>query len=166
MNASIIEMDSPAGRLLLAAEGEQLTEIRFVPRSAHVPRDDHAPPSRVLSEAIRQLEAYFAGELRDFDLCVAPGGTAFQLATWQALRRIPYGRTVSYAELARRIHRPTAVRAVARANGRNPLPIVIPCHRVIGSGGSLTGYGGGLEIKRRLLEIEGAEPSFLHSPAS
>jgi len=108
----------------------------------------------VLPDAAAQLEAYFAGELTDFNLALGPRGTDFQLATWEALLEIPFGETISYADLAHRIGKPAAVRAVGAANGANPLPIVIPCHRVIGSNGRLVGYGGGLEIKRFLLALE------------
>ncbi len=112
-------------------------------------------------EAIRQLKAYFDGKLRDFDLPLCPQGTEFQLKVWQALRTIPYGQTWSYGELARRIRKPAAFRAVGAANGQNPIPVIIPCHRVIGSDGSLTGFGGGLPIKRQLLALEGALPESL-----
>jgi len=105
---------------------------------------------------IRQLREYFDQRRRSFDLVLAPSGTEFQQAVWQALQTIDCGDTISYAELARRIGKPTAVRAVGAANGRNPIPIIIPCHRVIGSDGSLTGFGGGLEVKRALLAHEGA----------
>jgi methylated-DNA-[protein]-cysteine S-methyltransferase len=105
-------------------------------------------------EAIRQLKAYFTGRLHVFDLPLKLEGTPFQLKVWKALQRIPYGETLSYGELARRIGRPGAHRAVGAANGRNPLSIVIPCHRVIGASGKLTGYGGGLEAKERLLALE------------
>ena len=101
-----------------------------------------------------ELRAYFAGELRQFSLPLAPSGTEFQLDVWNALRAIPYGETTSYGELAKRIGRPAAVRAVGAANGANPLPIVVPCHRVIGSNGSLTGFGGGIPLKQALLELE------------
>jgi methylated-DNA-[protein]-cysteine S-methyltransferase len=107
-----------------------------------------------LGEAVRQLRAYFAGELQAFDLPLAPQGTPFQLAVWKHLCEIPYGETISYGELARRIGNPNASRAVGLANGSNPIPIVIPCHRVIGSNGKLTGYGGGLPIKDKLLGLE------------
>jgi methylated-DNA-[protein]-cysteine S-methyltransferase len=153
-----VTISSPIGSLLLVAEGERLLEIRFLtveraqaPDPAGVEGD-----TAVLREARSQLGAYFAGELRDFDLPLAPRGTPFQLAVWEALLDIPYGETWSYADLARRLDRPTATRAVGAANGRNPLPIVVPCHRVIGADGSLTGYGGGLPIKRKLLRLEGA----------
>ena len=150
-----IVINSPLGPLRLESDGEALTGITFVEEGdgdspTQLPRDG------ILAEAARQLRAYFAGERRDFDLPLRPVGTEFQRTTWRTLATIPYGQTISYAELARRIDRPRAVRAVGAANGRNPLPIVLPCHRVIGSDGALTGYGGGLPLKRQLLEIERA----------
>ena len=108
----------------------------------------------------RQLAEYFAGERREFDLTLAPEGTPFERSVWEELRRIPFGETRSYGEIARAIGRPDAFRAVGRANGANPIPIVVPCHRVIGADGSLTGFGGGLEAKSRLLEIEGLQLPF------
>ncbi len=107
-----------------------------------------------LREAVRQLRAYFAGELERFDLTLAPEGTPFQLSVWNRLYEIPYGDTISYGELARRVGNPNASRAVGLANGSNPISIVVPCHRVIGSNGKLTGYGGGLPIKEKLLALE------------
>jgi len=114
-------------------------------------------------EVIRQLEEYFRGERREFELTLAPRGTDFQLACWNELQRIAYGSTISYAELARRIGKPSAVRAVGAANGANPIPIVIPCHRVIGANGTLVGYGGGLHIKRALLAIEQPQRALLET---
>ena len=157
MSIAYTHIDSPVGPLLLAADEHGLRGIRFARRGrAARPeagwREDRGP----LRETMRQLERYFAGQLREFDLPLAPAGTPFQLEVWQALRRIPYGRTISYGELARRVGRPAASRAVGAANGCNPLPIVVPCHRVIGADGSLTGFGGGIEVKRALLELEGA----------
>ncbi|HXO21023.1 MAG TPA: methylated-DNA--[protein]-cysteine S-methyltransferase, partial [Thermoanaerobaculia bacterium] len=111
-------------------------------------------PARCAGVA-RQLREYFAGERRDFDLPLAPPGSGFQQKVWQELSRIPYGTTISYAELARRTGNPKASRAVGRANATNPIPVVIPCHRVIGADGSLTGFGGGLPVKQALLELEG-----------
>ena len=108
----------------------------------------------------RQLAEYFAGERREFDLRLAPEGTPFERSVWEELRRIPFGETRSYGEIAQAIGRPGAARAVGRANGANPIPIVVPCHRVIGADGSLTGFGGGLEAKSRLLEIEGRRLPF------
>jgi methylated-DNA-[protein]-cysteine S-methyltransferase len=148
-------VESPVGRLLLAGDERGLWVIRFL---AGTDFDEPAPAWRestiALREAGRQLEAWFGRELRRFDLTLHPVGTEFQLSVWNALPSIPYGTTVSYRELARRIGRPAAVRAVGAANGANPLPIVLPCHRVIGSDGSLTGYGGGLPAKARLLAME------------
>jgi methylated-DNA-[protein]-cysteine S-methyltransferase len=118
------------------------------------PTQARAKAEAVAQEAALQLEAYFAGSRKDFDLPLAPEGSPFQQRTWRELREIPYGETISYAELARRTGNPKAVRAVGAANSRNPLPIFFPCHRVVGSDGSLTGYGGGLPIKRQLLELE------------
>ena len=110
----------------------------------------------LLLEAAAQLRAYFAGELREFDLPLAPRGTVFQRQVWTAVSAIPYGSTATYAEIAAAIGRPSACRAVGAANGRNPLPLIVPCHRVIGAAGALTGYGGGLERKRSLLDLEAA----------
>jgi O-6-methylguanine DNA methyltransferase len=109
-----------------------------------------------IAEAARQLRAYFAGELKRFDLALDLQGTEFQMRVWRQLEAIPYGETRSYRQIAKAIGAPAAVRAVGAANGANPVPIVVPCHRVIGSGGKLVGYGGGLELKKRLLELEGA----------
>ena len=116
-------------------------------------------PSRT-AELRRQLSEYFAGERQEFDLRLAPEGTPFERSVWEELQRIPFGETRSYGEIAQAIGRPGAARAVGRANGANPIPIVVPCHRVIGSDGSLTGFGGGLEAKSRLLEIEGRRLPF------
>jgi len=148
-------MESPVGPLLLVADDSGLRRIEFVngrkPVQAHPQWHDDAEQLR---ETIRQLRAYFAGELETFDLALAPEGTPFQLAVWNRLCEIPYGGTISYGELARRLGKPNASRAVGLANGANPIPIVIPCHRVIGSNGKLTGYGGGLPIKEKLLALE------------
>lgn len=158
MNPDIIhydEMDSPVGTLRLVADREGLREICF---------EQERHPKQTQSSWVRakaplrfarvQLDEYFAGERQQFDLPLHPIGTPFQLEVWQELQRIPYGITISYGELARRMGKPKAVRAVGGANGRNPLPIVVPCHRVIGADGSLTGFGGGLPIKRHLLGLE------------
>src|ERR1700761_3719601 len=148
-------MESPGGRLLLAADDAGLRNIMFTGgRALAEPaphwREDPAP----LREGIHQLQAWFAGELRDFNLTLAPEGPAFHQRVWKGLCNIPYGETISYGELARRVGSPNASRAVGRANGANPIPIVIPCHRVIGSNGKLTGYGGGLPRKQLFLELE------------
>jgi len=151
------ETDTPVGRLLLAGDAQGLRRVHFQSgahpmRAAPEWREDVAPFARVLT----QLGEYFAGTRRAFRLPLAPAGTAFQLAVWEALRAIPYGQTVSYAELARRLGNAGSARAVGLANGANPLPIIVPCHRVIGADGSLTGFGGGLHTKRALLSLEGA----------
>jgi methylated-DNA-[protein]-cysteine S-methyltransferase len=108
----------------------------------------------LLLDAADQLRAYFAGELREFDLPLAPRGTPFQREVWAAVAAVPYGRTATYSEIAAAVGRPSACRAVGAANGRNPLPVIVPCHRVIGAAGALTGYGGGLDRKRSLLDLE------------
>jgi methylated-DNA-[protein]-cysteine S-methyltransferase len=157
-------VDSPCGPLLCVVdqagavvriefskgrEAQKMTE-RLRGSKVEIVED----PART-AEVRRQLAEYFAGERREFDLVLAPAGTPFELAVWEELRRIPFGETRSYGEIARTLGRPTAYRAVGRANGANPIPIVVPCHRVIGSDGSLTGFGGGLDAKSRLLELEG-----------
>jgi methylated-DNA-[protein]-cysteine S-methyltransferase len=154
-------MESPVGKLLLAADEAGLRHIIFEHGRTFESRRDPAKPrphwradTAPLAETIRQLRAWFAGELRDFNLPLAPEGPAFHSRVWRELCNIPYGETISYGELARRIGSPNASRAVGRANGANPIPIVIPCHRVIGSNGKLTGYGGGLPRKQLLLELE------------
>jgi methylated-DNA-[protein]-cysteine S-methyltransferase len=155
MSVCYTEMESPVGTLLLAADQEGLRLINFQKgKHAQRPRDDWRKDAAPLHEAMRQLKAYFSGELREFNLPLAPEGTDFQRRVWSALCGIPYGETISYGDLARRIRNPKAVRAVGTANGANPIPIVIPCHRVIGSDGTLTGYGGGLDIKEKLLGLE------------
>ncbi|PJK14892.1 cysteine methyltransferase [Lysobacteraceae bacterium NML07-0707] len=151
-------IDSPVGRLLIAASDNGLHAIEF-PQGRHpLKRDarwqEGAHP--LLSEAAGQLAEYFAGKRREFNLPLAPQGTDFQQRVWQALRAIPYGQTRSYAQLATAIGQPKAMRAVGAANGRNPLSIVVPCHRVIGADGSLVGFGGGLPVKTFLLRLEGA----------
>ena len=143
-------IDSPLGELLLAGDGQALTALHMDGLPAPGWRRD---PER-FREVAEQLRAYFMGELREFDVPLAPHGTPFQQRVWAALRDIPYGATVSYAELAAAVGRPGAARAVGAANGRNPIAVVIPCHRVIGASGTLTGYGGGLPRKRLLLDLE------------
>jgi methylated-DNA-[protein]-cysteine S-methyltransferase len=150
-------MDSPVGKLLLAGTKNALKFILFQHGKKVARPERHWEASEApFREAIRQLQAYFAGERQAFDLPLSLDGTPFQQAVWRELQKIPYGKTASYGEIARAIGKPNAVRAVGAANGRNPLPIVIPCHRVIGSDGSLTGYGGGLPIKETLLLLEEA----------
>lgn len=148
-------VESPVGRLLLGGDDVALRLISF-PKSRKkvTPRSNWTENRPFFEEVVGQLNAYFDGKLKHFSLQLVPHGTPFQLSVLDALRKIPYGETVSYGELARRIGRPRASRAVGAANAANPLPIVIPCHRVIGSDGSLTGFGGGLDIKRALLDLE------------
>ena len=147
-------MPSPIGDLMLVSDGEALTGL-YMNNQKHAARRAKAvPDAKLLKHPRAQMQAYFAGELRDFELPLAPEGTPFQQRVWRALRDIPYGETISYGELARRIGQPKASRAVGLANGQNPIGIVVPCHRVIGADGSLTGYGGGLERKRWLLAHE------------
>jgi methylated-DNA-[protein]-cysteine S-methyltransferase len=146
-------MPSPVGELLLTASDGDLTGL-YMPVEVHGPPPGAARDDGAFATVRRQLEEYFAGDRRGFDLPVAPPGTPFQQLVWAELQRIAYGETVTYAELAARIGRPSAIRATGAANGANPVSIIIPCHRVIGSNGSLTGYGGGLEAKRALLELE------------
>ena len=145
--------DSPIGALTLASNGEALIQLEFeggkYALQAYPPGAD-----AILDQARRELDAYFAGRLRVFEVKTAPHGTAFQRKVWAALRAIPYGETRSYAQQAQAIGSPKAMRAVGTANGRNPIPIVIPCHRVIGANGALTGFGGGIERKQILLELE------------
>ena len=144
---------SPIGDLMLTGDGHALTGLHMGRGVADV-RPEWRHEDAVLVEARRQVDAYFAGELTEFDLPLSAAGTAFQSRVWSALRTIPYAGSVSYAEIARRIGNPAAVRAVGAANGRNPIGIIVPCHRVIGADGSLTGYGGGLDRKQWLLAHE------------
>jgi methylated-DNA-[protein]-cysteine S-methyltransferase len=148
-----IDCEVPDGPVLrITAQTSGLQAIEFPPVRWSTATLNEANP--LLREAVRQLCGYFRGELRDFDLPLDVKGTAFQRRVWSELLKIPYGETRSYLEIARAIGAPQSVRAVGAANGSNPLPIVVPCHRVIGSGGKLIGYGGGLALKRRLLELE------------
>jgi methylated-DNA-[protein]-cysteine S-methyltransferase len=141
---------SPVGNLLATRNEQGITSISF----DGVPLEEWTRDDAAFHDLREQLRGYFAKELRVFDLPLAPRGTPFQLEVWRALGEIPYGETRSYAQVARSIGRPNAIRAVGAANGANPLPIVVPCHRVIGSNGSLTGFGGGLTAKRFLLDLE------------
>ena len=148
-------IESPIGPLLLAADEMGLRRVEFMNGKRSV-RPDPAwkCDAAFFRNVTNQLQAYFAGELKIFDLKLAPEGTSFQLEVWRKLREIPYGETISYGELARRVGNSKASRAVGLANGSNPIPVIVPCHRVIGSNGKLTGYGGGLEIKEKLLALE------------
>jgi methylated-DNA-[protein]-cysteine S-methyltransferase len=152
---------TPIDRLIVASDGSAIVGVWM----ANAAPDDGSWADRrgtddLLVEAREQLTEYFAGHLRTFDVPLAPNGTDFQRRVWSALREIRFGTTISYAELARRVSSVAAVRAVGAANGRNPIPIIVPCHRVIGSDGSLTGFGGGLPRKQWLLRHEGAQGEF------
>jgi len=148
-------LDTSIGTLLLAGNGEALTLLGFPSGSMarrHEPdwQEDAGP----FAEVVNQLQGYFAGERQCFELPLAPSGTAFQQQVWSTLQKIPFGETWSYGQLAAHIGKPTASRAVGAANGLNPIPVIIPCHRVIGASGKLTGFGGGLDTKRYLLNLE------------
>ncbi len=152
------KIQSPLGPLLLAANDRGLRLLSFAAsKRAILPQPDWTQDKKPFRETILQLQAYFRGELREFDLPLALEGSTFQLRVWQILRAIPFGKTVSYGELAERIGQPKAARAVGLANGLNPIPIIVPCHRVIGSNGNLTGYGGGVSIKKKLLSFESGQ---------
>ncbi len=147
--------DTPIGELLLAGETDSLSMIGF-PKGAmrRDPEADWIYNEEPFEDARIQLAEYFSGERKEFDLPLSYSGTDFQVSVLEALQQIPYGETASYADVAKRIGRPKAVRAVGAANGRNPIPIIVPCHRVIGSSGDLTGFGGGLDTKEALLRLE------------
>jgi methylated-DNA-[protein]-cysteine S-methyltransferase len=151
-------MDSPVGELRIIEHGGSITAIEFTPFRDSAdgrPRGERDDDNPVLRQAVEQLTAYFARELKEFDLPLAPHGTDFQQKVWKQLLAVGYGETASYGEIAHRLgHTNAASRAVGLANGRNPIPIVIPCHRIIGANGTLTGYAGGVERKQTLLEIE------------
>jgi len=142
---------SPLGNLKLIEEDEALTEIRF---SKNTPIN--LPKSEILMNVKQQLDGYFAGNQKKFDVLLKPKGTEFQQIVWQELLTIPYGKTISYMDLAKRLGDPKCIRAAASANGKNPIPIIIPCHRVIGSNGEMTGYAGGIQLKKALLTLEKA----------
>ncbi len=146
--------NSPFGRLGIAEEDDALSNIFF--KNTVVPKSYALSESPLLKETAQQLEEYFGGRRTTFELPLAPKGTPFECDVWNLLLKIPYGETVSYAHIAQALDEPKAYRAVGRANGLNPISIVIPCHRVIGTNGSLTGYAGGLEMKKALLTLEGA----------
>lgn len=155
-------MESPVGPLLLAGDRDSLRFVSFGnSQRGLVPRPDWIQDEAPFREVMRQLQAYFAGKLKEFDVPLTLEGTEFQNRVWTSLLTIPYGETISYMQLAQRIGNPKAVRAVGLANGSNPIPIIIPCHRVIGSDGSLTGFGGGLPTKQKLLALESKQISLL-----
>ena len=147
-------IDSPIGLLTLAGRGSVLTNLRMVDQTYEPSHTGWSPDPVAFGDAVDQLSAYFAGELTDFDIELELRGTEFQRRVWKALLTIPFGETRSYGEIAEQIGAPGSARAVGWANGHNPIAIVVPCHRVIGANGSLTGYGGGLDRKRTLLELE------------
>ena len=147
---------SPLGTLLLAGENEILEELHFTTSNSKCPANENwRQDETVYARVVRQLDEYFAGKRTSFELELHPRGTMFQQRVWRELRNIPFGTTASYGEIAGRIGQPKACRAVGMANGRNPIPIIIPCHRVIGKDGSLTGFSSGLPLKRQLLAHEG-----------
>lgn len=156
--------ESSIGAILLTASDDGLTGVYFE-RQKHQPKRagdwQHDPGHAHLKRARRQLAEYFAGKRRQFDLALDPAGTVFQKAVWRAIAGVPYGETISYGELARRAGFPEGARAAGAATGRNPIGIVVPCHRIVGSDGSLTGYAGGLERKRALLALESGERDLL-----
>ncbi|KUI17233.1 cysteine methyltransferase [Mycolicibacterium acapulense] len=147
-------VDSPVGPLTLAGKDTRLRHLRMVDQTYEPSREGWIADNDAFPEAVEQLEAYFAGELTEFDLDLDMVGTPFQRKVWSALLTIPYSETRSYGEIARQIGAAGAFRAVGLANGHNPIGIIVPCHRVIGANGSLTGYGGGLDRKRALLDME------------
>jgi methylated-DNA-[protein]-cysteine S-methyltransferase len=157
MTQAYIEIESQVGRLMLAGEPGCLRVLSFAGQPKETWRQDATP----FRQVIEQLNAYFAGELREFSITLDPEGTPFQTRVWRELERIPYGETISYGQLAQRVGNPKACRAVGLANGSNPISIIVPCHRVIGSNGKLTGYGGGLPIKQHLLALERRQRSLL-----
>lgn len=150
--------ETPLGKVLLAASDDDLIGLWFEGQKYEATPDAqwmHRPSAAVLQRAARQLDGYFSGQRKAFDLQLDLRGTDFQCAVWRQLQRIPFGQTLTYGQLAAKLGRPAAVRAAAAAVGRNPVSVVVPCHRVLGSDGSLTGYAGGLDKKQALLQIEG-----------
>lgn len=161
-------MDSPVGPLLLASDQDGLRLIEFEPARYPEPKNESWVKrlNPILEQTIAELSEYFQGKRREFDIPLAPHGSAFQRKVWNALLGIPYGTVCSYSDVARRIGEPTASRAVGHANGRNPIPIIVPCHRVVGANGSLTGYGGGLHVKKFLLDLElGSDSNCAETPS-
>lgn len=144
--------DTPIGRIGIAENGKGITDVFF--DAADTPKDSVLEETELLNEAGKQLVDYIAGKRKDFELPLSPEGTEFQKLVWEALRKIPYGETRTYKQIAEQIGNPKACRAVGMANNKNPISIIVPCHRVIGSNGRLVGYGGGIELKKKLLELE------------
>ena len=155
MIQAFTEFDCPVGPLLIAGDDDHISGLWFMGgERALTPRPNWRRDRKPFQKVIEQLQDYFTGGLQQFELSLAPEGTPFQLQVWRELERIPYGETISYKQLAQRIGNPNACRAVGLANGANPISIIVPCHRVIGANGKLTGYGGGLTIKEKLLSLE------------
>jgi methylated-DNA-[protein]-cysteine S-methyltransferase len=151
---AIVVHESPVGPLTLVSDGQALTAVHFAEQKHYTAPAPTLKGDKVLDLTRKQLDGYFAGRRTSFDLPLAPQGTAFQVRVWNALLRIAYGETKSYGAIAQLIGSPKAVRAVGAANGRNPIPVIIPCHRVIGANGALTGFGGGMARKEYLLDLE------------
>lgn len=149
----VIYYNSPLGVIKVVSNSEALTRLSFEDKPHYSTQNDSPA---ILSKALSQLDEYFKGYRRTFSLSLSPKGTTFQQSVWKTLQQIPYGQTVSYGKLARRLGNPNKVRAVGKANGKNPIPIIIPCHRVIGADNSLVGYSGGIDRKKYLLKHEGA----------
>jgi len=147
-------LNSPVGKLKIVATNNALVRLNFTGEEAPTKSSEGQP--EIIKEAILQLNEYFVGDRTVFELPLAPEGTDFQLEVWNLLKEIPYGATTTYSKLSHNLGNPKAVRAIGKANGQNPIPIIIPCHRVIGANDTLVGYAGGIEIKRRLLQHEGA----------
>ncbi|MBL8559689.1 MAG: methylated-DNA--[protein]-cysteine S-methyltransferase [Hyphomonadaceae bacterium] len=154
MSVTVHVHESPVGPLTLVSDGAALAGVYFESQKHGAPPAGPRGSDKIIDGARKQLDAYFAGKRTSFDVPLAPKGTAFQTRVWHALTKIPYGETTSYGAIANAIGSPKAVRAVGAANGRNPIPIIIPCHRVIGANGSLTGFGGGMARKELLLDLE------------
>lgn len=154
MSVTVYVHESPVGPLTLVSDGAALAGVYFESQKHGAPPAGPRGTDKIIDAARKQLDAYFAGKRTSFDVPLAPKGTAFQTRVWHALTKIPYGETTSYGAIANAIGSPKAVRAVGAANGRNPIPIIIPCHRVIGANGSLTGFGGGMARKELLLDLE------------
>jgi len=148
---NVFYVETKLGKIKIVENGTAITHMYF---GSNEPEEIQGLETPLLAEAAKQLNEYLAGKRKNFDLPLAPEGTAFQKAVWNALQKIPYGETCSYGEVAKNIERPKASRAVGMANNRNPIPIFIPCHRVIGANGKLVGYAGGLDVKERLLKLE------------
>lgn len=150
-------MDSPIGKLFLAGDQEGLKHLNFPREKKPVrPQPGWMEMPAFFTSVVSELKEYFSGKRQQFSIDIKPEGTAFQLSVWESLQQVPYGKTVSYSELAKQVGNPKASRAVGAANGANPIPIIIPCHRAIGADGDLTGFGGGLDVKQYLLSLEGA----------